>query len=166
MEEQGVTLLEHLYELRTRLMKSFAAIAISSIVAYHYSEQLFAIIRAPIQKYLSASVGGLIFTAPMDKFLAHLKVAGLGGLIIASPYWIYQIWKFVAPGLYEKEKKAAASFVFFGTFLFLTGVSFVYFLVYPMAFDFLFSFGGDTDKPFITISSYLDFFIGTTLMFG
>ena len=76
------------------------------------------------------------------------------------------MWRFIAPGLYKNEKKFGLYFIFFGTILFLTGVSFVYFVVYPLAFEFLLNFGGDIDKAMITINDYLSFFITTTLVFG
>lgn len=160
------TLVEHLTELRTRLMWSIAIIFGGFLVCWVFSEQLFDIIRGPIQPYLSTESHGLIFTAPMDKFMAHLKVSGLAGVILTAPGWLTQVWLFVAPGLYANEKKYAISFISFGTFLFLTGVSFVYFVVYPMAFEFLMTFGGGTDQAMITISDYLSFFTTTTLVFG
>ena len=85
---------------------------------------------------------------------------------MACPAWIYQAWMFIAPGLYAHEKKYSLTFVFAGIILFLTGVSFAYFLVLPSAFEFLFSFGGSVDKPLITISEYMSFFATMTLVFG
>ncbi|MGZ5279215.1 MAG: twin-arginine translocase subunit TatC, partial [Pseudobdellovibrionaceae bacterium] len=81
-------------------------------------------------------------------------------------FWIYQIWKFVAPGLYSKEKKYTITFLVFGSALFLCGVLFAYFLVFPAAFHFLMGYGGDVDKAMITIDQYLSFFVTTSLMFG
>lgn len=163
-EEAPQTLVEHLSDLRKCLLRSVIGIVIGFSICWIFSEQLFNIIRQPIAPFLKE--GGLIFTAPMDKFLAHIKVSLLASIIISCPYWIYQIWIFIAPGLYEKEKKYGVAFIFSGSFLFLLGVSFVYFVVYPMAFDFLMNFGGGTDTPMITISEYLSFFTTTTLVFG
>lgn len=163
-EQDDYTLVEHLTELRDRLIRSLVAVALFSLIAWNFKEFFFAIMRAPILPYLPNE--GLIFTAPTDKFMAFLKVSFLSGVIMATPVWIYQFWKFVAPGLYKHEKKFGLSFIFFGTSLFLTGVTFVYFVVYPLAFEFLLNFGGDTDKAMITINDYLSFFITTTLVFG
>jgi sec-independent protein translocase protein TatC len=163
-EETTQSLIEHLTELRVRLIYSAYGIFAGFLGAWFVSEKIFAIIRRPIEKYLP--MGGLVFTAPMDKFLAYVKVSFLSGVIVSCPIWILQIWKFVAPGLYQHERRYAISFMAFGTFLFLTGVCFVYFLVFPMAFQFLLSFGAPTDKPMITIEAYLSFFITTTLVFG
>lgn len=160
------TLVEHLTELRKRVINSFIAIAIGFVACWNFSDKLFDIMRRPISPYLGTNTGGLIFTAPMDKFLAHLKVSFLGGVILTAPLWLYQLWKFISPGLYNKERKYGVIFIFSGTFLFLTGVVFVYFLVFPLAFKFLMGFGGPTDVPMITISEYLSFFTTTTLVFG
>ncbi len=131
----------------------------------YFSEKIFDVIRAPIVPYLGPN-GYLVFTAPIDKFTAYIKVSFMAGVIITAPLWLYQVWLFIAPGLYKKEKKMAAAFIFFGTLLFAIGVGFVYNIVYPMAFKYLLSFGGDKDKPMITITEYLSFFVTTTLLFG
>lgn len=165
-EDQEMTLIEHLTELRTRLIYALIFILLGFFASWGFSEYLMEIIRRPIAPFLPASGGGLIFTAPMDKFLAHLKLSILSGVILTTPLWLYQVWKFIAPGLYQHERKYAITFVTFGSFLFLLGVSFVYFIVYPLAFDFLMNFGGSTDQPMITIKDYLSFFMTTTLVFG
>jgi sec-independent protein translocase protein TatC len=164
--EDRQPLVEHLGELRDRLIKCAYAIFICGIIAWFFTSQIFDLIRLPIEPYLTNTNGGLIFTHPMDKFMAHVKIAMLTGLILACPVWLYQLWRFVAPGLYAKEQKYAAGFIISGTVLFMSGVLFVYYLVLPAAFKFLLGFGGDLDKPLITIEEYLSFFITTTLVFG
>jgi sec-independent protein translocase protein TatC len=166
LDQQGVdqTVIEHLTELRTRLILAVYGLVIGFGLCWWKSELLFDFIRRPIVPFLST--GGLVFTGILDKFMAHLQIALLGAVILSCPWWLYQVWAFVAPGLYKKEKKFAVLFMFCGTFLFLLGAAFVYFLVYPMAFKFLLNFGGDADKPMITIDAYLSFFINTTLIFG
>ena len=163
-EEASQTLVEHLADLRKCLIRSLIAITVGFCLCWAFSEQIFDFMRKPIEPFLKE--GGLVFTAPMDKFLAHIKVCLLASIIVSCPFWMYQLWLFIAPGLYEKEKKYGLAFIFSGSFLFLLGVSFVYFIVYPMAFDFLMNFGGGTDAPMITISDYLSFFTTTTLVFG
>lgn len=160
------SLISHLEELRKRLIFSAIFITVAFAVCWNYSTDLFNIIRAPIAPFLETSGGGLVFTGVMDKFMAHLKVTFLASIIVSCPVWIYQVWKFVAPGLYSNEKKYGAWFILTGSFLFICGVFFVYFFVYPATFNFLMNFGGDIDKPLITISDYVSFFILTTLMFG
>jgi sec-independent protein translocase protein TatC len=163
-QSDGMTLTDHLTELRSRLIKSAYAIAIGMIICYNFSDVLFNLIRAPIAPYLPA--GGLVFTSPADKFIAHLKISAYGGIILTTPIWLYQLWKFIAPGLYDKERKYSVAFIFSGSSLFITGVLFAYFLVFPVAFEFLMGFGGDVDKPMITIDHYMSFVITTSLMFG
>lgn len=164
MTKDDLSLVEHLTELRTRIMNSVIAVGLTSILAWNFSEQIFDLVRAPIQPYLTQK--GLMFTSPMDKFMAHLKVSVLAGVVMACPIWIYQLWMFISPGLYRHEKRYGSYFIFFGTFLFLVGVTFVYTVVYPAAFEFLLNFGGSTDQAMITINEYLSFFITTTLVFG
>ena len=162
--QDNLSLVEHLTELRTRLVYSLYAIVLLSIGAWASSEFIFDFVRGPIQPHLPT--GGLVFTAPTDKFMAHLKVSILTGIIMACPVWIYHLWKFVEPGLYEKEKKYGLIFIFTGSSLFIAGVSFAYFFVMPAAFEVLLSFGGTTDTAMITIGDYLSFFMMTTLVFG
>lgn len=158
------TLIEHLEELRKRIMYSAYGIFAGLCIAWNFTDRIMDMIRAPIAPYLPE--GGLIFTGVMDKFMSHIKVAMLAGVIMSCPFWMYQLWKFVSPGLYKKERKYAVFFILFGTVMFLLGVVFVYFMVYPTAFQFLMTFGGETDKPMISINEYLSFFITTTVMFG
>ncbi len=158
------TLVEHLAELRTRLVYSLYAIVVFTIAAWAFSDKIFDFVRMPIQNYLPEK--GLVFTAPTDKFMAHIKISVLAGIVAACPVWIFQIWRFVEPGLYSKEKKFGLYFIFFGSVLFLSGVSFAYFLVLPAAFEVLLTFGGTVDIPMITIGDYLSFFMMTVLVFG
>lgn len=163
-QDQGQSLIEHLTELRIRLINSAWAILIATFACFHFSEQIFNELRKPIAPYLPT--GGLIYTGPLDKFMAYVKLSLVAGVIISAPLWLLQVWKFVAPGLYKREKRYATAFIFFGTFLFLCGVAFSYFVVLPMAFHFLMTFGGETDKPMIAIDHYLGFVSQITIMFG
>ncbi len=163
-QEAAETLTSHLEELRTRVINCAYIITLGSILGYIYSDKLFEVIRSPIKPYLPE--GGLVFTNPVDKFAAFLRISIFAGLVLTCPLWLYQLWRFVAPGLYAKEKKYSLVFIFFGSLLFLVGLTFAYFLVFPMAFDFLLNFGGTTDKPMITIDEYLSFFTTTSVVFG
>jgi sec-independent protein translocase protein TatC len=163
-EEQQMTLVEHLRELRHRLIMALLGIAVGMGLCIWQSELLLDIVRRPILPHLAS--GGLVFTGVMDKFIAHLKVGALGGLILSCPWWLFHAWKFISPGLYKNERRFAAGFIVTGTTLFLCGVCFVYFLVYPAAFEYLMNIGGSVDKPMITINEYLGFFCTTTILFG
>jgi sec-independent protein translocase protein TatC len=163
-EEKNMSLIEHLGELRFRLTRAAYAIGLGTCLAWGFSEKLFDIVRKPIQPYLPS--GGLVYTGPIDKFMAHIKIAFVMGLILSAPFWLFQLWKFISPALYRNEKKMATGFILFGTFQFILGVLFSYFIVLPMAFKFLMTFGGDIDKPMITIDHYLGFFTQTAVVFG
>jgi sec-independent protein translocase protein TatC len=163
LDDQNMTLTDHLRDLRYRLLRAIYGIIIGMGISLYFSEHLLAVIRAPVLPHLQ---GGLVFTGVLDKFMAHIKIGLLGGIILSCPYWLYHLWKFISPGLYEKERKFAVGFIVSGTILFGIGVCFVYFLVLPAAFEFLFNIGGNIDKPMITIDDYLSFFTMTTLMFG
>jgi sec-independent protein translocase protein TatC len=164
IELRNQTLTSHLIELRSRLINSLWAIFLGMIVCYNFTENIFEFIRAPIAPYLPTQ--GLVFTAPADKFIAHLKITFFSGIILACPFWLGQIWNFIAPGLYSREKRYSIGFMVLGTFLFLLGISFAYFLAFPAAFKFLLQYGGMTDAPMITISEYLSFFLWTSFFFG
>lgn len=162
--QDNYTLVEHLTELRSRLIYCIFAVGVFGIAGWIFSEQIFDYIRKPIEPYLPS--GGLVFTALTDKFMAHIKVAVLTGIVAACPVWIFHIWRFVAPGLYSREKRYGLIFIFLGSLLFLVGIAFAYFLVMPLACKELINFGGTTDKPMITISEYMSFFMTTLLLFG
>ena len=163
-QDNDMSLVQHIGELRFRVTRAAYGIFAGMAACWGFSDQIFNFVRQPIQQYLVG--GGLVFTAPMDKFMAHIKLAFVAGLLLSSPFWLYQLWSFIAPALYRKEKKMAAGFIFFGTLQFLMGLLFSYFVVLPMAFKFLMSFGGDIDKPMITIDHYLGFVTQTAVVFG
>lgn len=162
--DASMSLVDHLGELRFRITRAAYSIFIAMCFCWGFSEILFNAIRKPIEPYLPN--GGLVFTAPIDKFMAHVKVSFVAGVFLSSPFWLYQLWKFISPALYKNEKKIATGFVLFGTFQFALGLAFSYFIVLPMAFKFLMNFGGSVDKPMITIDQYLGFFTQTALVFG
>lgn len=164
LENKHLTLVEHLGELRFRLVRCAYILLIATALCYSFSEKIFNFIRAPIAPYLPG--GGLIYTGPLDKFIAHIKISFVCGILISCPFWLYQVWKFVAPGLYDKEKKYGFGFIIVGSGLFFLGAAFSYYVVLPMAFKFLMTFGGDIDKPMISIDQYLGFFSQMCLMFG
>ena len=165
-ELENDSLTGHLSELRKCLIHSFFYISVGFLACWGFSEQILEFIRQPISPFLTGSSGGLVFTAPMDKFLAHIKVSLLSAIVVSCPFWMYQLWRFISPALYKEEKKSAVLFISFSSILFLAGISFVYYLVFPMAFKFLMTFGGEIDQPMLTIKEYLSFFITTTLVFG
>ncbi len=164
LDLKAQSLYDHLAELRTRLIHSVLILVVATGICYGFSEQIFNFVRHPIQPYLPE--GGLIYTGPLDKFIAHLKLAFVCGILVSCPLWLYQIWKFIAPGLYANERKYSFAFITTGTILFVLGAAFSYYIALPMAFEFLMNFGGDIDKPMISIDQYMGFFTQMCLMFG
>ncbi len=164
LDSRAQSLYEHLAELRKRIINCGIILFIATAICYNFSEAIFNFVRAPIVPYLPG--GGLIFTGPLDKFIAHLKLAFVCGILLSCPFWLYQVWKFIAPGLYAKERKYTIGFICAGTGLFVLGAAFSYWIALPMAFHFLMTFGGDIDKPMISIDQYMGFFTQMCLMFG
>ncbi|WP_413943696.1 twin-arginine translocase subunit TatC [Bdellovibrio sp. HCB-162] len=164
LDSKAQSLYDHLAELRKRLINCIYILVLATGVCYGFSEKIFNFVRAPIAPYLPG--GGLIYTGPLDKFIAHLKLAFVCGILLSCPFWLYQVWKFIAPGLYAKERKYTMGFIISGTVLFLLGAVFSYYVALPMAFQFLMTFGGDIDKPMISIDQYMGFFTQMCLMFG
>ena len=159
-----MSIVEHIGELRYRITRVAIGIFVGMCFCWGFSEKIFNYVRKPIEPFLTN--GGLVFTAPIDKFMAHIKLSFICGVLLSAPFWLYHLWKFISPALYRNEKRFAIGFIFFGTFKFLMGLVFTYFIVLPMAFKFLMTFGGDVDKPMITIDHYLGFFTQTALVFG
>lgn len=164
LDSKAQSLYEHLADLRKMLINCVWILLIATGICYGFSEKIFDFVREPIRPYLPG--GGLIYTGPLDKFIAHLKLSFVCGILLSCPFWLYQVWKFVAPGLYAKERKYTMGFIISGTGLFVLGAAFSYWIALPMAFQFLMTFGGDVDKPMISIDQYMGFFTQMCLMFG
>ncbi|KHD87281.1 MAG: preprotein translocase [Bdellovibrio sp. ArHS] len=164
LDSRAQSLYEHLADLRKRLINCALILVVATGICYGFSDQIFNFVRAPIAPYLPG--GGLIYTGPLDKFIAHLKLAFVCGILVSCPFWLHQVWLFVAPGLYSKERKYTLGFIVSGTVLFVLGAAFSYYIALPMAFEFLMHFGGDVDKPMISIDQYMGFFTQMCLMFG
>ena len=156
----------HLQELRERLIKSLFSLLPAFLVCWFFSHTLLDFLRRPIQPFLKNTNGGLIFTAPMDPFIAHLQVSLFSAVILASPFWLSQLWLFISPGLYKKEKSLFLSFCLMGAFLFAIGLCFAYYVVFPIMFSVLMNFGSSMDQAFITIRNYLSFITRSALTFG
>ena len=154
--------MEHLGELRTRIMRSLYSLIVGLAIALPFSERITDWLARPVTKLGYK----LVFTAPAEAFWVQMKVALIVGLFIASPGILWQVWAFVAPGLHEHEKKYAAPFVIIGTVMFLAGGAFSLFVVTPYAIAFLLSYARDTLQPMITLENHIDFLLKFTLAFG
>jgi len=165
MDEKKLPLTSHLQELRKRLVLSFIAIGVGFFICYYFSDTLFNILAAPLMKMMPKG-GSLIFISVAEAFFTYMKVAFIAGIILTSPFILYQIWAFVAPGLYQKEKKYVVPFVLGGSFFFALGVLFGYFVAIPVGFKFLLGYATDFIKPMPSMKEYLSFSIKFLLAFG
>ena len=156
---------EHLSELRNRLIKVLIFLGLGFLISYFFSGEILSLISRPVRPYLIATGGKLIFITPFEKFFSYLWVSLFSGVVLSCPFWLYQIWKFISPGLYKEERKWSLLFVGSSSLLFFSGILFVYFVVYPFSFRFLLNFGGE-ELPYISLKPYLSFFLRTAFVFG
>lgn len=161
-ELPGMSLMEHLDELRRRIIHSAAYLAGGFILAWIFRVWLLNFLQAPLLKIGKS----LVFTHPMDALNLNLYVALLAGAIFASPFILYQVWLFIAPGLYQKEKRFVIPFMAATVGLFLLGASFGYFYVLPGAIKILVIQFGHDFTPMITIEDYSSFFLSIILGLG
>jgi sec-independent protein translocase protein TatC len=156
----------HLEELRTRIIRSLLGIAAGFLLSYGFAERLVSWLLRPLTA-IRPDQSLVIGTGVTDAFFTKLKVAGVAGVFVASPIVFYQAWKFVAPGLYERERRIAVPFSAAATFFFISGAAFCYYLVFPVAFTFfLDEFTSVGISPQIRVSEYLTFTSRMLLAFG
>jgi sec-independent protein translocase protein TatC len=158
--------LDHLEELRWRILWSLLAIAVGTVVGYFLMDRIdiITLLKRPIAPFLPG--GRLVFTSPTEPFLLTLKVAFAVGCLLASPVVIYQIWAFLAPALYDREKGMIVPALAVGVVLFMLGATAAYFWVLPAALKVLFSFTRNDLAPIITIDQYFGFAVPFILAFG
>jgi sec-independent protein translocase protein TatC len=162
-----MTFLEHLEDLRKRLFYAFVALFIGFVPGWIFAKDLYEILARPVTQYLPPGTK-LAFTTLTAPFMLYMKVAFLASLFFMSPFVFLQLWYFVAPGLYQKEKKYAIPFVLMTTFFFSLGALFGYFIVFPWACRFFLTLGRDF-QPVITVDQYFGFalkvLLGISLVF-
>jgi sec-independent protein translocase protein TatC len=157
---------EHLEELRRRLIWSVLAVGAAMIGAWTWSPTIFALLQRPIRPYLPKGTG-LAFTTLPEPFVLYFRVALYGGIILASPFLLWQVWLFLSPGLYRREKRWAVPFVAATAVFFLSGCAFGYFVAFPRVCQFLVGMGTSTGfTPVITINEYLSIASKTILGLG
>ena len=157
--------LSHLEELRKRLIACAIAIGAGFIISYIFAEQLFQILIAPLKAVMPEG-DRLIFTALPEMFFTYLKVAFISGVMLVAPYIFYQLWLFIAPGLYRNEKKYVIPFVIASTILFVGGALFGYFVVFPFGFKFFISFSNEYVKALPSVKQYFGFAVKLLFAFG
>jgi len=154
--------MEHLGELRTRIMRALYGLLAGTLIALPFSERITDWLARPVTKLGYE----LVFTAPAEAFWVQMKVGLIAGVFIASPVILWQVWAFVAPGLHHHEKKYAVPFVLIGSIMFILGGAFSLYIVTPYALNFLLSYARPGLKPMITIQNHVDFLLKFTLAFG
>jgi len=157
-EASSMSIIDHLDELRMRLVVIIIAIIIGTLGAYYYVEDILQILVAP--------AGKLYYTKPTEAFFTYMKISLVAGCILSSPIWFYQVWAFIVPALSKGEKKVTFMVVPTAVTLFVVGVLFSYYLVLPMAIQFFIGFGTDELQPLFSIGQYIDFVIAFILPFG
>jgi len=157
--------LSHLEELRKRLVVCAIGVGVGFGIAYIFSERLFQLLVAPLKAVLPEG-DQLIFTNLPEMFFAYLKVAFIAGILAAAPLIFYELWMFIAPGLYQKEKKMVIPFVISSTILFVGGALFGYFVVFPFGFKFFIGFSNETVKALPSVKQYFSFSMKLLFAFG
>lgn len=161
---KAMGLMEHLDELRARVVRSLLAIIVIFLIAFSFADVLLNYLKLPLVQALPEGSQDLHFTGPMDVLVANIKVSFLVGVIGACPIWLYQFWKFLEPALYEHEKRYVLPFVFASVSLFFAGVAFCFFIILPMALDFLIGYGLQVGTAIITVGDYISLVM--ILIFG
>ncbi len=157
--------LEHLEELRQRLIRCMIVVGIAFVVCYFFSKDIFSFLAKPLKQNLPEG-SSMIFINPAEAFLTYIKLSFYAALFFSSPYILYQAWMFVAPGLYAHEKRYVLPFMIVSVFLFVTGVAFAYFVVFPFGFRFLMGFATDLIRPAPSLKEFLSFSTMLLLAFG
>lgn len=163
-----MSFLDHLDELRRRIIYSVIAVAVGFLIACFYIDALFEFIMVPLQAQLPTG-NKLVYTEPTEAFVLYIKIAAIAGLMMASPAVMYQVWLFIAPGLYAHEKKLAIPFVVLSSAFFISGAAFSHYIAFPMAWKFLAGFSNEYLEmmPRIepTFAMYMKLLLGMGLIF-
>ncbi|HEY1326984.1 MAG TPA: twin-arginine translocase subunit TatC [Casimicrobiaceae bacterium] len=159
------TFLSHLIELRTRLVRSIIAVVVVLLVLFPFAKQIYSYLAMPLLKVLPNGAT-MIATDVTGTFLVPLKVTLMAAFLIALPYVLYQAWAFVAPGLYQHEKRLVLPVLISSVFFFLVGMSFAYFVVFPVAFGFFAGYAPAGVQMMTDIDKYLSFVMTMFIAFG
>jgi sec-independent protein translocase protein TatC len=165
MIDEKQPFIAHLKELRDRLVVSLAGLAVAFIVAYSFKEKIFHFLMQPFIKVMPAG-SSFIFTSITEAFITYFKVSLVAALFLAAPVILYEVWMFVAPGLYEKEKKYIAPFIIFGSFFFVGGALFCYYVTMPVVYRFFVSYAGTMIIPMPSLKEYMSLTLKMLVIFG
>lgn len=171
-------LIEHLAELRKRLLISFAFLGIAFMGLFNFSEKIFSLLTFPLNtelkimttrpffQLIEKKAVSLVFLSPGEGFWMHLKISMVAAFIVSLPVIFHQLWKFISPGLVEKEKKYIIPFIITATLLFLVGAAFCFMVILPFALTFLLGYKTEHLTPMLSVGSYMDFCLKFILSFG
>ena len=171
VEDSAAPLIEHLTELRNRLIRSVVAFAICMILAFTVAGEIFNFLAKPIVEILmeNGQAPDLIFTGLQQGFMVNIRISLFGGFLLSFPYISFQLWKFIAPGLYKDEKNAFLPFLLASPVLFFIGATFAFYVVMPLAFDFFLGFQQTneniSDLVGITYLGTINEYLGLTMKF-
>ena len=163
--EEKQPFLSHLKELRDRLIICFIVLAITFIFAYFFKEKIFTFLMQPFVKVMPEK-SSFIFTYVTEAFITYFKISLVVAVFISSPVILYEFWMFVAPGLYEKEKKYVLPFIFFGSLCFISGALFCYYVVLPTIYKFFVGYAGDFIIPMPDLKGYMNLTLKLLIIFG
>jgi len=160
--EDKMSFMEHLGELRTRIVRALSALLVGTVIALPFSQRIVDWLARPVTKLNH----NLVFTAPAEAFWVQMKVGIIVGVFLSAPMILWQVWSFVSPGLHQHEKKYALPFVIIGSLLFIGGGAFSLFVVTPYAIEFLLSYARPGLTPMITLQNHVDFLLKFTVAFA
>ncbi len=159
------TFISHLMELRTRLIRVFGVLALGFLPCAYYARELYSLLAQPLLEKLPQG-GQMIATEIATPFFVPMKVAMMAAVIITLPHTLYQMWAFIAPGLYSHERRMVLPLVFASSFLFICGMAFAYFAALPLVFEFITHFAPEGVAVMTDIGKYLDFVLTMFIAFG
>ncbi|MCF8191366.1 MAG: twin-arginine translocase subunit TatC [Burkholderiales bacterium] len=162
---QEMSLVEHLIELRSRLLRGVVGLLVVFVCLFPFAQDLYTWLAQPLLAKMPAGTS-MIATGVVTPFFVPVKVTGLAALLVALPWVLYQVWAFVAPGLYAHEKRWVGPLVVASTLLFFVGMAFAYYAVLPMVFGFITGFAPEGVAVMTDIAAYFDFVLGLFIAFG
>jgi sec-independent protein translocase protein TatC len=166
-----MTFLEHLDELRSRLIRAAIAIMVAFVACFFFYDEVFNFLMQPLRNVIEPYGGSLIATAPQENFVLGIKMSFLVAIVVSTPVWLGQVWGFIAPGLYRHERHLAVPFVIVGSVFFISGAVFCHYILFPIGAEFLSTFGGVGEDIEIryrvseTFSFYARLVLVTAVMF-
>lgn len=165
--EQRMPFFSHVDEMRTRITRCAIVFLVGFGLSWGFAnDYVMEFLRAPLFEALPEGQRKLHFTHLFENFFTHLKIAGYSSLFLFAPYYFYEFWRFLVPGLRDQEKKAVFPFVLAATLCFLGGAAFAYYVLFPVGFKFFVTFGLESDSPILTIDAYYSTVLKLLLLFG